>query len=339
MTISAAPDAIRIHLRKRGPVASAVHAVADTAWDLLGAGLLDLPLPGSGSTMVRWRALAEVAAVDLAVARLVEGHLEAQSIHADAGRPLPDGLWQVWSASSREMRMNAEAGPDGWVLHGSKQWCSGARSITTALVTARDELGERLFAVPVRAPSVRFDPESWPAVGMALSDTLVMSVDRLQLPATAEVGGSPGWYYDRPGFWAQAAAVAATWYGGGLGIARTLRRWVAESESDPFGLVHLGFVDAMVTAMDAALERAAVVMDSGNPAAARSAAWQARAAVEHLATALLRRAGQAFGQDPVTHDAALARRVADLTIHLRQHGAEREYAALGADVLDSDRLV
>jgi alkylation response protein AidB-like acyl-CoA dehydrogenase len=315
-----------------------VHAVADTAWDLLGAGLLDLPLPGAGATIMRWWALVEIAAVDLSVAHLVERHLEAQAIHAEAGRALPDGLWSVWSDDSPDSRLRAKPTEAGWVLSGTKRGCSGARSITTALVTARDDEGTRLFALPTRDPAIRFDPDSWPAVGLALTDTLHMTVDSLEVPAGALIGGEPNWYSERPGSWAVGAGSAAVWYGGALGLARSMRTVVSDRATDAFGLVHLGFVDAACSAMEAMLQRAARALDSGDASAARTAAWQVRAVVEHLATAVQRESGQALGGDLMAHDATIARRVADRTAVLRQHTADREYAALGGDVLDSGRL-
>lgn len=339
MTPSLPPDRIRSHLHDRGPIAADVHAVADTAWDLLGTGLLDLPLPGSGSTIMRWWGLVEVAAIDLAVGHLVERHLEAQAIHGELGRTFPDGLWSVWADDGPDSKLRAEATPTGgWLLTGTKGWCSGARSITTALVTARDEEGTRVFAVPTRNDAIRFDPASWPAVGLALTDTLQMTVSGLELPGEALLSPEPNWYSERPGAWATAAGAAAGWYGGALGLARELRGVVGARETDAFGLAHLGFVDAACSAMEAMLQRAARALDSGDPDAGRTAAWQVRAVVEHLTTRVLREAGQAVGADLLAHEASLARRVADLTSSLRQHTAEREYAALGADVLDAGRL-
>ena len=338
VTLLGPPEAIRRHLAARGPIAADVHAVADTTWELLGAGLLALPLPGDGETIVRWRALAEVAAVDLSVAQLVEGHLEAEAVHADAGRAMPDGLWAVWAASSDDMRMSARPSAAGWVLDGTKRWCSGARSVTATIVTARDDGGARTFAVPVRDAGLRFAPDSSPAVGMAFADALVMTANGLEVGADAELGDGPNWFFDRAGFWPGMCVAAAAWYGGSLGVARALRAAVQQRESDPFALAQLGFVDAACEAMDAALERAATVVDVGVAHASRTAAWRVRATVEHLATEVLRRAGQALGAGPLCDDHALARRVADLTVSLRRHGAEREYTALGADVLDHDRL-
>ena len=333
------PDRIRAHLEERGPVGADVHAVADTAWDLLSSGMLDLPLPGAGDTIMRWWALVEIAAVDLSVARLVENHLEAQAIHAEVGRPFPDGLWAVWSDDGGDMRVVAEPIDGGWRLNGTKRWCAGARSVTRALVTAAAIDGVRLFALPTRGPAVRFDPDSGPAVGMSLADPLQMTLEDTLLTAEAEVGAGANWYLDRPGYWATAAGNAAVWYGGCLGVAREVRAVVQRNETDPFGLAHLGFADALCGAMEATLGRASRAVDSGDHALARTAAWQARAVVEHLASTLVRDAGQVLGGDVLATDESLSRRIADLSVDLRRHTGEREYAALGGDVIDNGRLV
>jgi hypothetical protein len=49
----------------------------------------------------------------------------------------------------------------------------------------------------------------------------------------------------------------------------------------------------------------------------------------------MHRVGRALGAGPLGHNEAHSRRVADLTVYLRQHHAERDLAALGALVADS----
>jgi hypothetical protein len=48
----------------------------------------------------------------------------------------------------------------------------------------------------------------------------------------------------------------------------------------------------------------------------------------------MHRVGRALGAGPLGHDEAHSRRVADLTVYLRQHHAERDLAELGALVAD-----
>ena len=46
------------------------------------------------------------------------------------------------------------------------------------------------------------------------------------------------------------------------------------------------------------------------------------------------RVGRALGAGPLGHDEAHGRRVADLTVYLRQHHAERDLAQLGTLVAE-----
>jgi hypothetical protein len=54
--------------------------------------------------------------------------------------------------------------------------------------------------------------------------------------------------------------------------------------------------------------------------------------VEAAAREVLDRTGRALGAGPLCRDGAHARRVADLTVYLRQHHGERDLAELGAAV-------
>ena len=337
MTTSQPPDRIRAHLAQRGAVADDVHAVADAAWELLSGGLLDLPLPGGGATITRWWALAEIAAFDLAVAQLAEGHLEAQTLHAEAGRRLPDGLWGSWVDDAVD-DLHAEPDGDGWVIEGTRGWCVGARTVSAAVVSAMTAQGARLFAMPTRDEAVRFDPDSGHVAGLALADPLRMSVQGLHLRADAEVGPVAGWYRSRPGYWATAAGNAAVWYGGALGVARAVRAAVDRRADDPFGLANLGLIDAMCAAIEAVLSRAARVVDANDTTHTRTVAIQARAAIELLATRTIREADQVLTGRAVAGDPPLARRLADLTMALRRHGGRHELTELGTDALLGGRL-
>ena len=104
----------------------------------LDAGLLDLPLPGRGATTERLTALADLGTVDLDLARLAEAHVDAVAILADLGSAVPgDGLWGVWAANPPTDPLVARRVGDGWLLDGTKPWCSGAGCCDHALVTAR----------------------------------------------------------------------------------------------------------------------------------------------------------------------------------------------------------
>ena len=65
-------------------------------------------------------------------------------------------------------------------------------------------------------------------------------------------------------------------------------------------------------------------------------AQRLRALIEATATEVMERTGRALGAGPLSHNEAHSRRVADLTVYLRQHHAERDLAQLGALVAERD---
>ena len=173
------------------------------------------------------------------------------------------------------------------------------------------------------------------ATGMAGSDTLDVSFDDIP----AQPVGGPGAYTGRPGFAHGGAGVAACWYGGARGVGRTLLRTARRREVGPHALAHLGAVDIALRSARSALRIAADEIDA-DPDDCRGAgpgrALRVRAQVEAAATEVMGRVGRALGAGPLSHDEAHSRRVADLTVYLRQHHAERDLAELGALVAEQD---
>jgi alkylation response protein AidB-like acyl-CoA dehydrogenase len=292
------------------------------------SGRLDVPLPGSGSTWARWAAFADLAEEDLSLARLAEGHADAVAILAelDGPPPRPGSRWGVWAANPPGPNVTASRQGGTWVLRGTKQYCSGARVCTRALVTAAAGDGARLFAVAVA--DLEPQPGSWPATGMAGSDTLDVGFPGV----AAEPVGPPGAYPSRPGFSHGGCGVAACWYGGARGVAAALLSAAAKRDVGPHALAHLGAVDIALHTARAALRQAAGEIDA-DPLDLRGAgtlrALRVRALTEAAAADVLARTGRALGAGPLGHDEAHSRAVADLTVYLRQHHAERDLARLG----------
>ncbi len=283
----------------------------------------DLPLPGHGATAERLRGLAELGRADPVAARLGEGHADAVAIRAELGDDEsrdPGERWGVWAAAPKSVR--AEQGPDGWRLDGDRPWCSGAGWCTHALVTAEAEDGIRLFAVTNEPPHAVALDGTWPAVGMAGSDSRTIRFT----DAPARPVGKPGEYVDRPGFWHGGIGVAACWYGGALGIADAL---LTSSKRDPHTLAHLGAVDVALGAARAVLFEAAATIDADSTADQFRLALRVRATVEAAATEVIDRVGRALGAGPLCRDERHAHRVADLTVYLRQSHAEADLEQLG----------
>jgi alkylation response protein AidB-like acyl-CoA dehydrogenase len=324
-------------------------AAAERVAALVARGALDLAPPGDGHTRERWAVLTALAEEDLAVARLAEGHMDSLAIldelGVDPGGRAPDepalgpsapDLWGVWAAEPPGTGLTATRTREGWVLDGLKAYCSGASSCTWALVTAHSGGSadqRRLFAISCAQPGLRPRPDSWPADAMAASDTLDIDFGGVE---AVPVGG-PGAYLERPGFQHGGIGVAACWYGGARAVARTLHTAARSYDVGPHALAHLGVVSARLRALGALLGVAADEIDAdpkdyAGMAAVRSK--QVRAVAESTCGEVLDRVGRALGAAPLAHDAQHARRVADLAVYVRQHHAERDYAALGRELAE-----
>jgi hypothetical protein len=294
-----------------------------------------LPMPGRGATLTRWRALADVAAHDLSLAKLYEGHTDALAIFAELGAAHAEGaVWGVWAAEAPQARALIEqVDGDRVRLGGAKGWCSGAEAASHALLTATDREGglPQLVSIDLAQPAVRVVGERWCAVGMAGAAALDVEFDG----AEGRLVGAPGAYLSRPGFWHGGAGIAACWYGGARFIGEALRRAVAEApvaSVSAFKLAALGQVDVALAAAAAALREAAAWIDAHPAEDARRIALRARLCAEHAATRVLHEAGRALGAAPFCRDARFARAAADLPVFIRQSHAERDLAALGERV-------
>jgi alkylation response protein AidB-like acyl-CoA dehydrogenase len=311
--------------------------VAEALSDLVSSRALDLPLPGSGDTTLRFAVLEEIGAHDLSLARLAEGHADAVAILSEARREPQPGTYGVWAAEPPDARIRAERRRNGWVLCGRKRYASGARSLARALVTAQAADGARLFDVDLRDPRVRPLEGTWHAVGMAATDSLEVTFDDVILDELGAIG-EPGFYLSRPGFWHGAVGVAACWYGGALGAYRMLRALLRRAGPSEYQAVHLGAVAAACSTMKHALDRAACEIDADprdTRASSQTRALTVRHVVEQGCQEVLVRVGRAGGTGPLTGDRDHARRAADLIVYLRQHHAERDLAALGRIVLEA----
>lgn len=296
----------------------------------LDAGELNLPLPGSGRTLTRWQALADLCELDVVAGRLAEAHSDAVAILAELRGPQarPGRLWGVWAAETPGAGLIAHHDGHAVSLSGTKAWCSGAGVCADALVTAYTETGARgLYAVDLRNPGVRTLESMWRNAGMADSDTRAVLFD--DTPAIP-VGG-PDEYLTRPGFWHGAAGVAACWLGGARAVAAPLYAAVAAAQRDnPHAAAHLGAVDTALAAASALMASTAEQIDADPGNTGEVAARRLRAAVETAVENVIGRTARALGPAPLALDESHARHVADLSMYVRQSHAEKDLAALGA---------
>jgi len=307
---------------------------ATIAWAVAAA--TQVPPPGAGRTRETWEALASVAAVDVAAARILEPHLDAHAILSqareagiavdlDAVDAGPDASWGVFAAEGA--RLEAHETPGGWRLDGTKNWCSLAAELSHALVTAwTGPDTRRLFAVPLRRAEVR--PHDGPWVSRGLPRIVSAPVDFAD--AAAVPVSDDGWYLRRPGFEWGGMGVAAVWWGGAVPLVRALARSAESERADQLAAMYAGAADAASWSARAVLVEAADAIDAGVTGRdLKILAERVRSVVATQVEGILAVVDRALGPGPLTTDEAHARRVADLRIYLRQHHGERDLARLG----------
>ena len=324
------------------PQAGAVRGAWPAGWTLTArafraaveCGRLDLPLPGSGRTWERWMAFADLAEEELSLARLAEGHADAVAILAELGGPPPPpgSLWGVWAANPPGPSLEAARTSAGWRLRGTKQYCSGARTCTHAVVTAAAPDGARLFAVSTEALSPR--PGTWPAVGMAASDTLDVGFSDVRGGAPR----SPRGIHQPPRLQSRRSRGRRVLVRGRPRRRPHLagRRGETGRRAACAGPPGRGGHCAGDRPDSSPPGRGRDRHRSGRPEQSRPRPGAAGAGHESSRPPpmFLGRVGRALGAGPLCHDETHSRTVADLTVYLRQHHAERDLAALGALVVE-----
>jgi alkylation response protein AidB-like acyl-CoA dehydrogenase len=335
---------------------------------MLAAGELDLPRPGGGRTARRWAALAGWGGRDLSLARLAEGHVDACSILTEAGRtPVPGALYGVWASRSGGAAVRVGRRGEACVLEGTLRFCSGARVLDRALVVADPEretpAGRQLLDVDVTRTEVEPLPGTWCTAAMADADTLDVRFADVPVDADADVG-EPGWYVARRGFALGGAGVAAVWWGGAAAILDRAVGYLGGGPSqsptsptppppptsggpadgprlttatDRHALAHVGELHAALAAADALLRHTAALADGEGGADLTLAVATVRSAVERAVREVVDRVPRIVGPAPLSRDGGLAAALADLSLYVRQHHAERDHAALGELVLDRRR--
>ncbi|GAA1855497.1 acyl-CoA dehydrogenase [Microbacterium koreense] len=295
------------------------------------------PLPGFGRTAEAWEVLASAAVADVSAARAMEPHLDARSIITQAGidgydvdldaiNADDDSSWGVYAAEGA--RLEARPTDEGWVLSGTKNWCSLADDLSHALVTAwTGAETRRLFAIDLKCSGVHAHRGPWHARG--LSRIVSAPVDFDDVPATPV--GPDGWYLQRPGFAWGGMGVAAVWWGATAPLVRAVVDRAASEGADQIAAMYAGAADTAFWSLRSVLAEAAHAVDAGVTGRdLRITAERVRAIAASTVEEVIRISDHALGPGPLTTDEKHARRVSDLRIYVRQHHAERDLARLGS---------
>jgi alkylation response protein AidB-like acyl-CoA dehydrogenase len=300
------------------------------------------PRSGAGSTIERHGILSCAAEADITAARVLEPHLDALTILAEAGEKQTGAghTWGVFAAEARDAVLIARQTGSSWVLDGIKPWCSLGGRLTDALVTARLESGERrLFRVDLTQPSVVAEATTWVSRGLADVESGPLRFDG----AAAVPVGEAGWYLTRPGFRWGAIGVAAAWWGGCVPLFQALLARAKNDSASPLLVARVGRLFRLLDGAGLLLERAALSIDDWSSAGcvdndeAAVLSHSVRGAAADAAVETLSAAHDLLGPAAFGFDESLARRAVDLEMYIAQYHRGPDDASLVSHLSRSGR--
>ena len=295
---------------------------------------------GLGTVRGTTRALADllrrIGRADLALARLIEGHINAVllvELHGE--RPAQDAMrarvrdgafMSVWGADGPEPLLWVDAPGGGIALSGSKRYASGLGHVDLALVTARSAPGapDRMFLVAASDPA-RHDHDAWTASAMRATRSGGFDASGLSVDETGCVGGA-GDLTVEPWFEGGVWRYCAAHVGGAEGLIDRWSEMLARTKrlGDPVQRDRLGRAMADAAAARAVVEAAADGIEDvveGSPEEIERAVAHvllAREAVEGACTRILALCERSLGMAAHDMRGPIDRIRRDLSLFLRQ---------------------
>jgi alkylation response protein AidB-like acyl-CoA dehydrogenase len=352
----------------------AAYPVADFE-DLRAAGLHApvLPIedgglgfgPVRGDAFALWMMTKELGRANLALSRVWEAHvnatvlLDAMATPEQRERFIPGIVergerWSAWSGEPlvRVPGQRADIGTQlrrvegGWVVRGSKVFCSGAGAIRWAilLVNLEGAGGVRHATGAIESslalicdltdPSVSFDSSWWDPIGMRATVSYLTRFDDTFIP-DANLLGEPGSYL-RDDWQARFVPHYAASF---LGAATAAFDYALEHidstgrAADPYVQQRVARMAMNLDSADLWLHHVARLWDAGRIDEAKHASSRARYVVEAQALAVVDDAVHVCGARGLIRPSRLERIVRDLTFYSRHDSDDQILATVGRGVL------
>jgi hypothetical protein len=272
--------------------------------------------------------LVALGRTDIPLSRLVEGHVDALRILAEAAvPPQPDQLYAVWASRSHATGLTARWEHDGLVLSGTVRFASGAGLVDRALVPVW--LSEdRHLLLDVAVADWPVDTSAWRTSAMAVSRSHTVHLEEVTAPSSSCVG-EEGFYLGRRGFFLGGIGVAAVWAGGAARLADLALeycRTAPPSAARDQVLGHIRTELATAQAVILAASRKAPPYDGGSP---RALATEVRAAVAGAARRLVAHVRDLAGPAGLAYELDLTRGIDDLDLYVRQQNPVSDAGYLG----------
>ncbi len=301
-------------LRKAGLIRNPLpHAYGGQGWGTTAEGALPL-----------FEALMALGAINLPVARIYEGHVNAVRLVMDHGSPeqcrcfadqICDGaIAGVWGAEGTH-----PVTIDNAALTGVKTFASGLGDVAIAVLTAKTPTGLQMILADVTDPT-RFDHGAWDMLAMVGSRSGYFDCTGLSAQHDQQLG-MPDALFAEPAFHGGIWRIITCYAGAMVALADGLRRQIEQKASadDALSWHRLGLVAMEAeTARSLALASCLAVETGDAASAAIGSVLFAREAVEQAATRQFELIERAMGTALHRTHSANGRIMKNLRLYLRQ---------------------
>jgi len=334
-----------------GWIAEAGLLAAPLAPALGGSGLGSVP----GRTADLLTLLRHIGRGSLPVGRVYEGHINALLLVQTFGTPEQQARWAADARDDRRLFSvwNTEGG-DGvelrplmngrFRIEGAKTFASGAHYITRPLISGTlPDGGWQMLILPTeRLPEAQSDPSFWKPLGMRPTVSVHMDFTGMEVGPEDLLGG-PGDYYKQPAFSGGGIRFMAVQLGGAQAILSATRDFLRGlgRTGDAFQRDRAGRMAMLIESGKLWLDAAGAFVDRPDvtPEAVMAYTGQARAVIEEACLEVMRLAERSVGARGLLAPAPLERMHRDLTLYLRQGGADAALPEAGRYVLESPRTI
>lgn len=288
-------------------------------------------------------ALMALGRTDIPLARLMEGHVDALRILAEAGAaPETNALYGVWASRSGGTGLAGKPAGGGWHLTGRLLFASGAGVLDRALVTVWPE-DHRHLLLDAAVSDWSFDTSAWRTRAMEHSRSHRTELDAV---VSARQIGADNFYLSRASFFPGGVGVAAVWTGGAARLLDLLdaggeaRVAVSDPKSVRLGRARTDLASAVALVRQTAIAlRASEVggapgppgegLPAAHPDSLRSLATLCRAGVGAAVRRILEEVRALAGPAGLAFDEDLSRAVDDVALYVGQQSQDGDSLFLG----------
>jgi alkylation response protein AidB-like acyl-CoA dehydrogenase/SAM-dependent methyltransferase len=306
-----------------------------------------------GSNLALLRLLAIAGGADLAIGRIVEGHVngillvhrygtpeQLERLAEDTRAGMLSGVWNTGGHDPLRLHQTA-AGT--CTYEGIKTFATGAAFIQRPIVTAEllDSQGKargwQMTLPRLDELQTTLDRSFWHPLGMESSESFQIDFTGATI-SEDDLIGQPGDFYRDPMFYGGTIRFAAVQAGAVLRLHAMFADWLNQRgrADDPYQIARLG--DVALLAQEAVLwiERAAAVADQsfhrtekGHIERMHECADMTRTAILRIATRVIQFVTEGVGAHGLLQPFRFERILRDLTMYLRQPAPDYVVATIG----------